>query len=107
MVAINKVILVGPVYQIKKLETRTGKDMLVFTLKTWRPTGKNEDGSKKDDKVQWHNVVAYSGAAKVLEQYLQDGKCLYVEGALDYYKDSNDVLRTQVVLEEFSFTGDN
>lgn len=106
MVAINKVILVGPVYQIKKIETRSGKDMLVFTLKTWRPMGKNEDGTKKDDKVAWHKVAAYAGASKVLGQYLTEGKCLYIEGSIDYYKDSNDVERTQIVVEEFTFIGE-
>ena len=107
MIAVNKVILLGPVYQIKKIETRSGKDMVAFTLKTWRPMGKNEDGTKKEDKKSWHKVVAYGNAAKVLTQYLEDGKIIYLEGLVDYYKDKESVERTQIVLESFSFVGDS
>jgi single-stranded DNA-binding protein len=107
MVAINKVILVGPVYQVKTIETQSGKDMITFTVKTWRPGRKKEDGSRGDDIKSWHNVVAYGGAARVLREHLTDGKVLYVEGVIDYYKDKNDVLRVQIILENFTFTGDN
>jgi len=103
MVAVNKVILLGPVYQIKKIETKSGKDMIAFTLKTWRPMGKNEDGTRKEDKKTWHKIVSYGAAANVLEKYLKDGKIIYIEGVLDYYKDKDNIERTQVVLEEFSF----
>jgi single-strand DNA-binding protein len=107
MIAVNKVILLGPVYQIKSIETKTGKDMIAFTLKTWRPMGKLEDGTKREDKKSWHKVVAYGNAAKVLTQYLEDGKIIYLEGSVDYYKDKDSVERTQIVLESFSFVGDN
>lgn len=106
MIAVNKLILVGPVYQIKKIPTRSGKPMLAFTVKTWRGQGKNEDGSKKDDKKAWHNVVSYGAAAEILEKYLVDGKVIYLEGCLDQYKDKEGTERWQVVLETFSFIGD-
>lgn len=107
MVAVNKVILVGPCYNMKSIPTKTGKPMLAFTLKTWKPMGKNEDGSKKDDKVSWHNIVAYAGAAEVLERYLTKGKIIYVEGVLDYREDNNGVKHTQIIVESFSFVGDS
>jgi len=107
MIAVNKLILLGPAYQIKSIPTRSGKAMLSFTIKTWRPAGKNQDGSKKEDIKAWHNVVAYGGAAEVLERYLVDGKVIYVEGTVDYYKDKDGVNRTQIILESFSFVGDS
>jgi single stranded DNA-binding protein len=108
MLAVNKVILLGPVYQIKKIETKSGKDMVAFTLKTWRSAGKNEDGTRKEDKKSWHKIVSYGSAATVLEKYLEDGKVIYLEGLMDYYKDKDGIERSQVILESFSFiSGDN
>lgn len=102
MVSVNDVTLLGFVYQIKEIPTKTGKEMLTFTVKTWRSGGKDEAGNKKEDKKSWHKVVAYSNNAKVLKQHLTDGKIIYIDGTLDYYKDSNGVDRTQVIVETFS-----
>lgn len=107
MIAVNKLILLGPVYNITSVPTKSGKAMLSFTLKTWRPGGKDSHGNKREDKKAWHNVVAYGGAAEVLEKYLEDGKIIYIEGTVDYYQDKNGVNRTQIVLENFSFVGDS
>jgi single-stranded DNA-binding protein len=106
MLPVNKVILLGPVYQIKEIPTKSGKEMLAFSLKTWRSGGKDEEGNKKEDKKSWHKIIAYSDNAKILKQYLVDGKIVYLEGTLDYYKDKDGLDRTQVILNFFSFFSD-
>lgn len=98
MSCFNKVILIGPCYQIKSIVTKTGKDMIVFTLKTWHKAGEEE-------RKAWHNIVAYSGAAKVLAANLKEGEHLFIEGRIDQYRDNEGNNRSQIIAEEFKFLG--
>jgi single-stranded DNA-binding protein len=96
MSCVNKVILLGPCYSLKPIETKSGKKMLLFSLKTWQKIGAEE-------KKVWHSLAAYAGAAEVLIKNLKDGEHLYVEGRIEQYKDKDDVQRNQIVVEEFKF----
>jgi single-stranded DNA-binding protein len=96
MSCVNKVILLGPCFNIKPITTNSGKEMVSFNLKTWVKSGETE-------RKCYHNCVAYSGAATVLINNLQDGEFLYVEGRIDQFKDSHDNYRSQVIIEEFKF----
>lgn len=98
MSCFNKVILIGPCYQIRSITTKSGKDMIAFTLKTWQKSGDSE-------RKAWHDVVAYSGAAKVLTANLKEGEHLFIEGRIDQYKDSEGTNRSQIIAEEFKFLG--
>ena len=101
MVAVQKIFLLGAVYKIENLKTKTGNDMCTFTLRTWRKAGKD-----KPDKVNFFRCVSYSGAAEVLGKYLFDKKVVYIEGTPDLYKDKDGNERFQVIVNEFSFIGD-
>lgn len=98
----NLVIIGGPVYNIKKIESKSGKAMVSFTIASY-----SYKGEGKDQKVQFHQVVAYGKSAEIILQYVTEKRKLLVEGELDYYKDSNDVSRTQIIMKEFSFADGN
>jgi single-stranded DNA-binding protein len=96
MSCVNKIILLGPCFNIKPITTKGGKEMVSFTLKTWIKSGETE-------RKCYHNCVAYSGAATVLVNNLQDGEFLYLEGRFDQYKDKDNNSRSQIIVEEFKF----
>lgn len=102
MANFNQVMLMGRAYNVKPKVTKNGKSMTTFTITTYKRL------KDKDDKPLFHSCVAYSGLADVIGKYVNDGREILVTGELDYYKDQNDVHRTQVVVEsmEFSDGGD-
>jgi single-stranded DNA-binding protein len=90
--------LIGPVYDMKLSQTKSGRDLLIFKLKTWR---KSRSG---DEKVCWFRIAAYEGNARVLTRHLHNGKILVVDGFMDLYKDDG-VEKFQVIMERFFFLG--
>jgi single-stranded DNA-binding protein len=93
---VNSVTLIGPCYNMKEFQLNSGKKMIKFTLKTWMKLGETE-------KKTFHSITAYGGAAEVIAKYWEEGKKMCVQGRLDSYKDKNDVYKTDIVLEEFTF----
>ena len=104
MSGVNKVILLG--YLGKKPEVLEGDKgtMARFTLAT------NEDyidGDKnKKEKVEWHNVVAFSGRAEACAKYLKKGSQVYIEGrnaTRSYQKDGQTRYITEVQVKDIQF----
>jgi len=98
MQGVNKVILLGKVYNIKTMVSKNGKSITFFTLTTYKEMG---EGQK--DKPVFHPCVAYGKLAEHLAKYLYDGKDLYLDGALDYYE-KDGVTKAQVVIIKTEFT---
>jgi single-stranded DNA-binding protein len=95
MQAVAKAQFLGPINNIQKHETKTGKTMITFSIKTW----------KKDGPSLFHSIVAYSGSADAILKYLQDGSVLYCD--CDITKSfTAESEKYQFVLREFSFTND-
>jgi len=79
---INKVILVGNVGRDPEIKVLTsGTRLATFSLATTDRRSKDENG---DPRTEWHNVVAWSGLADVVERYVTKGKQLYIEGQIRY-----------------------
>ena len=81
MAGVNKVILVGNLGkdpEIRYLEN--GRTKASFTLAT-NDSYKNKAGARIIT-TEWHNVVVWPPLVKVVEQYLQKGKQVYIEGKL-------------------------
>jgi single-strand DNA-binding protein len=78
---VNKVILIGNLGSDP--ETRTtpsGTKVATFNLATnegW--TGK--DGTRQE-RTEWHRIVAWGKLADICEQYLRKGRQVYIEGRL-------------------------
>jgi single-strand DNA-binding protein len=105
--SINKVILVGNLGKDPEIRrTQDGRpiaNLSVATSETWRDKATGE----RKEKTEWHRVVIFNeGLAKVAEQYLKKGSKVYVEGALQTRKwtDQSGVEKysTEVVLQGFS-----
>ena len=78
---INKVILVGRLGKDPEIRsTPGGTSVAKFSLATDdRSTDKN---GEKQERTEWHNIVAWSKLAEICGQYLRKGKLVYIEGSI-------------------------
>jgi single-strand DNA-binding protein len=104
--SVNKVILIGNLGkdpEVRRLQNGNAVvNLTVATSESWRDKATGE----RKEKTEWHRVVIWNeGLAKVAEQYLQKGQKVYIEGALQTRKwtDQQGVEKfsTEVVLNGY------
>jgi single-strand DNA-binding protein len=104
--SVNKVILVGNLG--KDPEVRFANDgtkianLSIATSESW----KDKQSGERKEKTEWHRVVIFNERlADVAERYLRKGSTVYIEGALQTRKwtDQGGVEKytTEVVLQRF------
>jgi single-strand DNA-binding protein len=107
--SVNKVILVGNLGKDPEIRrTQDGRpiaNLSIATSETWRDKSTGE----RKEKTEWHRVVIFSEPlCKIVEQYLKKGAKVYIEGALQTRKwtDQSGVEKysTEVVLQGFNST---
>lgn len=71
------------------------------TSKTWIKDG------KKEEKVQWHNLVLWAKQAELIAKYCHKGDELKIRGEIDYRSwdgpDGTKHYRTEIVVAEMEF----
>ncbi len=108
MASINKVILIGNLGRDPELRyTQGGQAVANFTLATnERFSGK--DGEKQE-RTEWHRIVAWGRTAELCAQYLSKGRSVYLEGRLQTreWEDKEGQKRktTEVVANTVQFLG--
>jgi len=105
--SINKVILIGNLGKDPEVKRLNNGSLLanlsVATSESWR----DKNSGERKEKTEWHKVVIWNEKlAEIAEQYLRKGAKVYVEGALQTRKwtDQSGVEKymTEVVLQGFS-----
>ena len=77
----NKVQLIGNLGNNPEIITLdSGKKLAKFSIAT-NESYRNSKGEKVTD-TQWHNVVAWNKTAEIIEQYVEKGSEIVVEGKL-------------------------
>jgi len=105
--SVNKVILVGNLG--RDPESRTfqngGKvvNLRIATSDTW----KDRNTGERKEKTEWHSVAIFNeGLANVAERYLRKGSKVYIEGALQTRKWTDQAgvekYSTEIVLQGFN-----
>jgi single-strand DNA-binding protein len=103
------VILVGNLGKDPEIRrTQDGRpiaNLSIATSETWRDKGTGE----RKEKTEWHRVVIFSEPlCKIVEQYLKKGAKVYIEGALQTRKWTDQAgvekYSTEVVLQGFNST---
>lgn len=99
----NRVTLIGNLgTQPESKSFESGKKRVSFALAT-NDYYKNSDGEKIQD-TQWHNVVAWNHHAELIENYVNKGQEIALEGKLvsRSYEDKQGLTRyiTEVILQE-------
>src|SRR6476619_3995676 len=107
--SVNKVILIGNLGADPEVRSlpNGGKvvNLRVATTDTWR----DKNSGERKEKTEWHRVVIFNeGLCKVAEQYLKKGAKVYIEGALQTRKWTDqsgaEKYSTEVVLQGFNST---
>ncbi|GGF25464.1 hypothetical protein GCM10011611_34420 [Aliidongia dinghuensis] len=104
--SVNKVILVGNLG--KDPEIRTTNDgtkvasLSVATSETW----KDRNSGERKERTEWHRVVIFNDRlVEVAERFLKKGAKIYLEGALQTRKwtdnSGQERYTTEVVLQKF------
>jgi single-strand DNA-binding protein len=104
----NKVQLIGRVGQDPEiLNLETGRKLAKFAIAT-NESYTNAKGEKVET-TYWHNVVAWGKTAEIIEQYVNKGKEIAVEGKLTNRswedKDGQKRYTTEVVCNELLMLG--
>jgi len=97
--SVNKVILVGRLGKDPEVKyTQGGTPIARFSLatdETWK-----DQGGEKQQRTEWHSIVAWSKLAEICGQYLTKGRLIYLEGRLQTRawedKDGNKRSTTEV-----------
>lgn len=101
--SLNKVMLIGNLTRDPNLRyTPNGTAVCSFGLatnRTWTPS----EGGEKQERVEYHNVVAWSKLADICGQLLHKGDKVYVEGRLQTRdwkgEDGSERKTTEVVID--------
>jgi single-strand DNA-binding protein len=104
--SVNKVILVGNLGADPEIRSLGSGDRVanlrIATSETWR----DRNSGERKEKTEWHRVVIFNdNLVKVAEQYLRKGSTVYIEGAIQTRKwtDNTGVEKysTEIVLQKF------
>src|SRR5215469_7702653 len=104
--SVNKVILVGNVGKDPEVRTtQEGSKIVNFSLATSETWNDRSSGERKE-RTEWHRVVIFNERlADVAERFLRKGRKVYVEGALETRKwtdqSGQEKYTTEVVLRNF------
>ena len=108
MSGVNKAILIGHLGSDPESRSTTGGTAVAnFNIAT-SESYKNKDG-EKEEKTEWHRIVAFGKLAEICSQYLRKGKLVYIEGRLQTRswddKDGNKKYTTEIVAQNMTMLG--
>ncbi len=104
--SVNKVILVGNLGKDPEVRTtQNGSKVVNLTLATSENWTDKASGERKE-RTEWHRVVIFNDRiGEVAERYLRKGRKVYIEGALQTRKwtdqGGQERYTTEVVLGQF------
>ncbi len=104
--SVNKVILVGNLGKDPEVRnTQAGAKIVNFTLATSDTWNDKASGERKE-RTEWHRVVIFNERlGDVAERFLRKGRKVYVEGALQTRKwtdqSGQEKYTTEVVIDRF------
>jgi single-strand DNA-binding protein len=79
--SINKVILIGRLGRDPEVRsTPSGATVAKFSIATDEKF--TDRSGERQERTEWHNIVAWARLAEICGQYLKKGKLVYIEGSL-------------------------
>ena len=105
---VNKVILIGRLGADPEIRyTPSGAEVATFRMAT-SESWTNKSG-EKEERTEWHRIVAWRGLAKICGEYLSKGKLVYIEGRLRTRswedRDGNKRSTTEIEATEMKMLG--
>ncbi|MBT4210185.1 MAG: single-stranded DNA-binding protein [Candidatus Komeilibacteria bacterium] len=99
---LNKAMIIGNVVRDPEMRsTPTGQNVTSYSIATNRVW--NDTNGQKQERAEFHNIVAWRRLAEISSQYLKKGSKVYIEGRLQTrsWDDPNGVkkYRTEIIAE--------
>jgi single-strand DNA-binding protein len=109
MSGINKAIIVGNLGRDPEMRyTPSGVPVATFSVATSDEWKDKETGSKQE-RTEWHRIVAWRGLAEVCGKYLRKGSQVYIEGRIQTrsWEDKEGMQRytTEIVAQNMQMLG--
>ncbi len=104
--SVNKVILVGNLGKDPELRSMQNGgrvcNLTVATSENW----KDKSTGERKEKTEWHRVVIFNdNLSQIAEKYLRKGSKVYIEGALETRKwtdnSGQEKYTTEIVLKQY------
>lgn len=108
MSGLNKVMIIGRLGADPEVKTLNGGNTVaklsVATSETWV-----DQQGQKQERTEWHRVVAWKKLAELAGKYLQKGRQVYIEGKIQTrsYEDQQGQKKytTEIVAHAIQFLG--
>jgi single-strand DNA-binding protein len=109
MASVNKVILIGNLGRDPEMRyTQSGQAVTNFPIATTESWTDKNSGHKQE-KTEWHRIVAWGKTAELCAQYLAKGRSVYIEGRLQTreWEDKEGIKRytTEITANTVQFLG--
>lgn len=108
MSSVNKHIIVGNIGQTpESASTAGGTSVANFSVATTATWNDKETG-EKNERTEWHNIVAFGKLADICIEYLDKGRQVYIEGESrteSWDKDGITHYRTKLYADEVQMLG--
>jgi len=107
--SVNKVILVGNVGKDPEVRTtQDGREVASFSIATSESWRDKQTGERKE-RTEWHRIAVFNeGLVNIVKNYVHKGSKLYIEGALQTRKWTDNTgqerYTTEIVLQGFNGT---
>ena len=105
--SVNKVFLIGNLGMDPEVKFMEGGQPLckfrIATSESW-----NDKQGQKQERTDWHGIVAWGKLAEICGKYLSKGSKVCVEGSLQtqsWEKDGQKHFKTEVKAREVTFLG--
>ncbi len=106
MASVNKVILIGHLGrdpEVKFLDKGAVANFSIATTESW-----TKDGTKQE-RTEWHRIVAWGKLAELCGEYLARGRQVYVEGKIQSRKykgkDGQERQAFEIIAHSVTFLG--
>ncbi len=109
MSGVNKVLLIGRLGRDPEVRyTQDGTAIANFSIAT-SEEWKDKKTGEKQERTEWHRIVAFQRLGEICGEYLSKGRQVYVEGRLqtrDWQdKDGNKRYTTEIVASQMQMLG--
>ena len=109
MASINKVILIGNLGKDPEVRyTPSGVTVANFTVAT-KDEWKDKETGEKQERTEWHRVVAWKRLGEICGEYLRKGSAVYIEGKLQTKswedRDGNKRYTTEILAQNMQMLG--
>lgn len=108
MAGVNKAIIVGNLGADPEVRsTQSGTQVATFNVATSETY--NDSSGQRQERTEWHRIVAFGRLGEICGQYLHKGKQVYIEGRIQTRKwqdkEGHDRYTTEIVAREMQMLG--